>query len=204
MMQTWNVGILLFDEVEVLDFAGPFEVFSITKMNFGKPDYYKPFEVSTISVTGDAITTTGGLKVIPDYSIVTAPYFDLLVIPGGNGTWRELENEVLIDWIKTRNDEVKWMTSVCTGTRLLAKSGILNGKQATSHARHIDQLSLDFPEVDFIKGVKYVDQGDIVTSAGVSSGIHMALHMVRRLLGTGAAAMTARVIEFEINFDDKN
>ncbi|MBH5317847.1 DJ-1/PfpI family protein [Paenibacillus sp. GSMTC-2017] len=202
MMQTWNVGILLFENVEVLDFAGPFEVFSITMMNFGKPDYYKPFKVSTVSETGGTITAEGGLKVVPDYSIARAPYFDLIVIPGGGDVSREVNNDVLIDWIKTRNDEVKWMTSVCSGAQIVAKTGILDGKQATNHSFFIKQFRIDHPKVDIIDGVKYVDQGDIVTSAGVSSGIQMALHMVRRLLGKSAAEMTAEIMEFEMDFDD--
>lgn len=201
-MQTWKVGILLFDDVEVLEFAGPFEVFAVTAINRGKENAYNPFEVSTVSETGNLITATNGLKVIPDYSLDTAPYFDLLVIPGGMGTRREIDNQVLLDWINKRNQEVKWMTSVCTGAFMLAKNGLLNGKRATTHWAGIETMRNDYPEVTVVENMKFVDEGEIVTSAGISAGIHMAFHIVRRLLGTETAEETARYMEFDIVFNE--
>ncbi|GAA0375224.1 DJ-1/PfpI family protein [Bacillus horti] len=201
-MQKWKVGILLFDDVEVLDFAGPFEVFSITTINYGKADAYQPFEVSTISETGEPIRATNGLKVIPDYSLGTAPYFDLLVIPGGLGTDRERENKAMLHWIYNRYEDVKWMTSVCTGAFLLAEIGLLNHRRATTHCLSIETLKKDFPEISVKENVKFVDEGKIVTAAGVSAGIHMAFHMVRRLLGTEAAEQTAGFMEYDISFDE--
>ncbi|MBB6674011.1 DJ-1/PfpI family protein [Cohnella nanjingensis] len=202
-MQTWKVGILLFDDVEVLDFAGPFEVFAVTTINRGQADAYQPFEVSTISETGKLITATNGLKVTPDYSLVTAPYFDLLVIPGGMGTRREIDNQVLLDWINKRHGEVKWMTSVCTGSFLLAKNGLLNNKRATTHWASIERMRNDFPKINVVEGMKFVDEDRIVTSAGISAGIHMAFHMIRRLLGTRVAEETARFMEYDIRFDEQ-
>ncbi|MEK8131611.1 DJ-1/PfpI family protein [Paenibacillus filicis] len=201
-MQIWKVGILLFDGVEVLDFAGPFEVFAVTTINRGKAEAYKPFEVSTISETGKLITATNGLKITPDYSLDNAPYFDLLVVPGGMGTRREINNPILLDWISKRNQEVKWMTSVCTGAFLLAKNGLLNDKRATTHWASIERLRNEYPSITVVEHVKFMDEGRIVTSAGISAGIHMAFHMVRRLLGTKAAEETARFMEFDIDFQE--
>ncbi|MFC5406073.1 DJ-1/PfpI family protein [Cohnella soli] len=202
-MKPWKVGILLFDDVEVLDFAGPFEVFSVTVLNRGQPDLFQPFEVQTISETGGLVVACNGLKVQPDYSFHSAPAFDLLVIPGGLGTRREIHNEHLIDWIRQRFEDVQlqWMTSVCTGALLLAKAGLLNGKRATTHWASLEWLRTDFPETTVVDGVKYVDEDRIVTSAGISAGIHMAFHMVERLLGTEVAEETARVMEYDIRFD---
>ncbi|GAA3400682.1 DJ-1/PfpI family protein [Paenibacillus hodogayensis] len=201
-MQSWKVGILLFDDVEVLDFAGPFEVFAVTALNRGQADEWKPFEVTTISESGHLVTARNGLKVTPDYNFHTAPSYDLLVIPGGMGTRREIDNAVLLDWIRKRFEEVQWMTSVCTGALLLAKAGLLDGKHATTHWASLERMRTEYPEVTVVDGVKFVDEDRIVTSAGISAGIHMAFHMVNRLLGTTAAEETARMMEFDICLDE--
>lgn len=201
-MQPWKVGILLFDEVEVLDFAGPYEVFAVTALNRGQADEYKPFDVTMISETGQLVTARNGLMVIPDYSLNTAPSYDLLVIPGGIGTRREVDNAALLTWIRNRYEEVQWMTSVCTGAFLLAKAGLLDGKRATTHWASHERLRNEYPEVTVVEGVKFVGEGRIVTSAGISAGIHMAFHMVKRLLGTMVAEETARFMEYDICFDE--
>ncbi|WP_199618199.1 DJ-1/PfpI family protein [Paenibacillus alkalitolerans] len=200
-MQRWRVGILLFDDVEVLDFAGPFEVFAVTALNRGQADERKPFEVTTFSETGNPVTARNGLKVTPDYSLETAPLYDLLVIPGGLGIRRELENAELLDWILKSRDDVQWITSVCTGALLLAKAGLLDGKKATTHHASIEWMRTNFPEISVVEGVKFVDEERLITSGGISAGIHMAFHMVRRLLGTKVAEDTARFMEFDISFD---
>lgn len=197
-MQTWKVGILLFDDVEVLDFAGPFEVFAVTALNRWQPDHHEPFKVTTISQTGECITARNGLKVTPDYSLDTAPRYDLLVIPGGKGVRLELDNPLLVEWIRNQYESVQWLTSVCTGALLLAQAGLLNGLQATTHWASIERLRTDYPEVNVVEHVKYVDMDRIVTSAGISAGIHMALHMVSRLLGREVARDTAHHMEYDI------
>jgi transcriptional regulator GlxA family with amidase domain len=197
-MQAWTVGILLFDGVEVLDFAGPFEVFSVTTLNYGQPDQYQPFQVSTISETGEMVTATNGLKIVPDFSIANAPHFDLIVIPGGMGTRREVDNASLLNWIKERNEQVQWMTSVCTGAFLLAQIGLLDRKRATTHWLSIERMRAQYPEITVLEGVKFVDEDKVVTSAGISAGIHMAFHMVQRLLGKQAALHTAKAMEFDL------
>lgn len=126
----WRVGIFLFDDVEVLDFAGPFEVFSVTEIENG----LQPFVVETVSEKGDLVIATNGLKVQPDYSFDNVPRFDILIIPGGLGAReREMNNDNAINWITNQMKTVQLMTSVCTGALLLAKAGLLNGKMATTH-----------------------------------------------------------------------
>jgi transcriptional regulator GlxA family with amidase domain len=193
----WKVGILLFDEVEVLDFAGPFEVFSVTA--YSETDL-KPFIVDTISETGNLIVARNGLKVQPDYGFENAPYYDILVIPGGPGARnQQINNQAVIEWIRKRSAEVQLMTSVCTGALLLAKAGLLQGKRATTHWASYDRLENEFPEVIVKRNIKYVDEGDIITSGGISAGINMAFHVVRRLLSPEIAQITARRMEYDID-----
>jgi len=196
MKKQWKVGILLFDEVEVLDFAGPFEVFSVTTYE----DFItNAFHVSTISETGERIIARNGLKVDPDYSFDNVPEFDILVVPGGPGA-REIQvnNPKAIEWISDQMSKVKIMTSVCTGAFLLAKAGLLDGKEATTHWFNYDRFERQFPNVTLRRDIKYVDQGNIVTSGGVSAGINMSLYVVERLLGKDIASNTARGMEYDI------
>ncbi|ANY65694.1 AraC family transcriptional regulator [Paenibacillus sp. BIHB 4019] len=200
-MENYKVGILLFNEVEVLDFAGPFEVFAVTTLNWGQEDAYHPFQVSTISENGALVTAKNGLKVTPDYSFADAPVFDVLVIPGGMGTRHEIHNKVLLAWIKQQSEQVKWMTSVCTGAFLLAEIGLLNGKRATTHWASIERMRTQFPQTTIVENVKYVDEGNVITSAGISAGIEMSLHMVGRILGPQAARNTARSMEYDGRYE---
>ena len=191
----WKVGILLFDNVEVLDFAGPFEVFSVTAFENG----HKPFDVKTISEKGEMIEARNGLKVQPDFSFNNMPPFDILIIPGGLGaSEREIHNDNVIEWIRNEMQNVQLMTSVCTGALLLAKAGLLNGKKATTHWGSIEKMQKEFPEVDVQHEVKFVDEGNIVTSAGISAGINMSFHIVKRILGSKEAQRTAKRMEYDI------
>lgn len=154
MVKKYTVGILLFNEVEVLDFAGPFEVFS-----------YASFSVKTVAQTKDLINARNGLKIQSDYDFCDAPNFDILIIPGGYGASEiEINNPSVINWIKEQLNSVEIMASVCTGAFLLAKSGLLNGKQVTTHWRHIDRLEKEYTEVQVKRNIKYVDEGSIITS----------------------------------------
>ncbi|MCY0899786.1 MAG: DJ-1/PfpI family protein [Firmicutes bacterium] len=197
MTDHWSVGILLFDEVEVLDFAGPFEVFSLTEpLRDGDP---QPFNVKTISETGTPVIARHGLIVHPDYGFENAPPFDILIVPGGPGAReREIHNDRLIQWIGDRAHEVKLLASVCTGALLLAKTGLLNGKRATTHWASYQRMEEEFPEVTVERGVKFVDEGSLVTSGGISAGIDMSFHIVKRLLGTDIATKTARRMEYDL------
>ncbi|AZS13766.1 DJ-1/PfpI family protein [Paenibacillus lutimineralis] len=200
-MKRWKVGILLFDDVEVLDFAGPFEVFAVTTAKQDDGELYSPFEVTTISEDGQMITARNGLKVQPDYSFGTAPAYDLLVIPGGMGTRGLVHNKVVVAWIAERFAEVQWMTSVCTGAFLLAEADLLEGKRATTHWASIERMRDTYPTVIVEEDVKFVDEDRIVTSAGISAGINMAFHMVSRLLGKEVAMETARTMEYDIDLN---
>ncbi|MGZ0053562.1 DJ-1/PfpI family protein [Bacillus cereus] len=196
MMNKWSVGIFLFYEVEVLDFAGPFEVFSVTEVN-----EEKPFTVYTVSENGEMITARNGLKVQPDYSIENLPPVDILIIPGGLGAREyEIKNEIVIKWIRQQMKEVKLMTSVCTGALLLAKAGLLEGLKATTHWASIEKFKNEFQNVEVIENVKFVDEGHIITSAGISAGINMAFHIVKNLLGVHVAEDTAKRMEYDISF----
>ncbi len=196
MMNKWSVGIFLFNEVEVLDFAGPFEVFSVTEVN-----EEKPFTVYTVSENGEMITARNGLKVQPDYSIENLPPVDILIIPGGlSAREYEIKNEIVIKWIRQQMKEVKLMTSVCTGALLLAKAGLLEGLKATTHWASIEKFKNEFQNVEVIENVKFVDEGHIITSAGISAGINMAFHIVKNLLGVHVAEDTAKRMEYDISF----
>jgi transcriptional regulator GlxA family with amidase domain len=204
LLKQWLVGILLFDNVEVLDFAGPFEVFAVTAYpdQHGVTPELKPFLVKTVSETGKLVTARNGLKVQPDYSFQNAPHFDILVIPGGPGAReREIHNEKVISWIKDRMASVQLMASVCTGALLLAKAGLLNGKKATTHWASYDRLENEFPEVIVQRNTKFVDEGNILTSGGISAGINMAFHIVKRLVGSEVARTTAKRMEYDIIID---
>jgi len=191
----WRVGILLFDDVEVLDFAGPFEVFSVTEIENGQ----QPFVVKTVSEKGNIVIASNGLKVQPDYSFENIPRFDILIIPGGLGAReREIHNDNVIQWITNQMKTVQLMTSVCTGALLLAKAGLLKGRMATTHWASLERLNNEFPQVEVQREVKFVDEGNIITSAGISAGINMSFHIVKRLLGSEVARNTAKIMEYDI------
>ena len=143
-MDQQNVGILLFDDVEVLDFAGPFEVFSRTRLVPGpesrRSDESAPFRVFTVARTTAPVTTTGGLVVVPGYGFADAPAIDLLVVPGGFGTRALLHDQEILDWIRTVAGASRRVTSVCTGALLLARTGLLAGRRATTHWAALELL----------------------------------------------------------------
>jgi transcriptional regulator GlxA family with amidase domain len=191
-----QVGIFIFDGVEVLDFCGPFEVFSVAAKRNG--EHEEPlFTVATIAESINLVTCTGGLLVQPQYAIGSQPALDLLVIPGGAGT-RPIyrDNRRVLDWIGEQADKVEVLASVCTGALLLAKAGLLHELPATTHWGSIDWLRHDHPDVLTRERTRFVDTGRIVTSAGISAGIDMALHLVERFCGRYTAEETARYMEY--------
>ena len=198
-MKKINVGILIFDEVEVLDFAGPFEVFSRTRLLKGagsrRSDDSAPFNPFTVSIDKKPITATGGLKIISDYTIKDCPKIEILIIPGGFGTRTLLNNESLLSWIKSIADQATTTSSVCTGALLLAKAGLLEGKRATTHWGAIEALKSISKDIQVINNRRIVND-EIITSAGVSSGIDMAFMLVENLYGEQVASDTAKYIEF--------
>lgn len=197
MKKHWNVGILLFNEIEVLDFAGPFEVFSIASYSNCQQ---KPFTVKTVAQTTDLISARNGLKVQPDFDFNNSPSFDILIIPGGYGAEEiEIHNEILKNWIKIRAEECDIIASVCTGSFLLAETGLLDGKRATTHWLDIDRLESEYKKIKVQRGVKYVDESNIITSGGISAGINMSFYLLNRLVGKEIAIATAKRMEYDIN-----
>lgn len=197
MVKQWKIGILLFNEVEVLDFAGPFEVFSIT--NYPPESSIKPFDVKTIAESREIVRARNGLQVVPDFSFADNPEFDILIVPGGYGAEEiEINNEVVINWIKEQMTKVGLMASVCTGAFLLAQAGLLDGKKATTHWMDIDRLEREFEKITVERDVKYVDEGSIITAGGVSAGINMSMYIVTKLLGEKVGLSTAKRMEYDI------
>lgn len=195
---TRMVGIYLYDDVEVLDFAGPFEVFSTAARlaQRQQPDAPKLFEVFIIAETLRPVRARGGLTVQPRFSLGTHPPLNLLVIPGGVVT-AELAKKNVLAWIASSAKTTEITASVCTGAFLLAESGLLDGRGATTHWEDLDEFRRAFPKVTVQEGVRWVDEGQVVTSAGISAGIEMALHLVARLEGEELARRTARQMDFE-------
>lgn len=197
MKKYWNVGILLFNEVELLDFAGPYEVFSIASY----PNcQQKPFTVKTVAQTTDLISARNGLKIQPDFDFSNSPDLDILIVPGGYGAEEiEIHNEALKKWIKIKAGECDIIASVCTGSFLLAETGLLDGKRATTHWLDIDRLESEYKEIKVQRGVKYVDENDIITSGGISAGIDMSFYLLNRLVGKEIAITTAKRMEYDID-----
>ncbi len=189
---TRTVAILVFDDVEVLDFCGPFEVFSVS----GRERETRPFHVCLVAERTDPIRARNGLRVLPDYATADCPKVDMLVVPGGQGTRREMHNALLRDWIKERTATCELVLSVCTGALLLAKAGLLDGLTATTHHGAIDLLREVAAKTQVDSARRVVDNGHIITAAGVAAGIDASLYVVARLLGQDEAVRTARHIEY--------
>ena len=193
MIQTRNVAILIFDDVEVLDFCGPYEVFGVT----GKQNNSQPFNVYTVAEKLKPILARNKLSVNPQYAIANCPPSDILLVPGGFGTRREMHNLVLIDWIEQCSLRSELLLSVCTGALLLAKAGLLENLAATTHHLAIDLLKEVAPNTEIRAGDRFVDNGKIILSAGISAGIDMSLYVVAKLLGKQVAIETAKHMEYD-------
>lgn len=198
-MDKWNVGILIFDGVEVLDFAGPFEVFSRTRLVPGlesrRDDASAPFEVFTVARRREPVTCTGGLVVQPRHAFDDAPRIDLLVVPGGFGTRALLRDEEVLDWIRRTAAGARRLASVCTGSLLLAQAGLLDGRRAATHWGALDVLGSLGRGVTVERARRVVDDG-VLTSAGVASGLDLAFYVVETLYGRAVADETARYVEY--------
>ena len=204
-MNRKRVGILVFPQVEVLDFCGPFEVFSVTRLNeSARREESSPFEVLLVAETTEPVTATGGLRVIPDVSLDACPPLDVLVVPGGWGTRSEIKNERLLAWIKGRGAAVETLTSVCTGSMLLGQAGLLEGRRATTHWRALPWMRESFPGVTVEEKLHVVEDGHVLTSAGISAGIDMALRVVARYHGDEVARNTARNMEYRYEPGDNS
>ncbi|NLD04521.1 MAG: DJ-1/PfpI family protein [Synergistaceae bacterium] len=187
-----NVGIYLFNKVELLDFAGPYEVFSATSQLNGS----ELFKVFTISEDGGAIKSINGLIVIPDYSFDNHPKVDILVIPGGEGTKKEIKKKNVMEWISETYESADTMATVCSGARIPAVLGLLDGLEATTHHLVIDDVKKLAPKVTIDHTKRFIDNGKMMTSGGISAGIDLALHIVKKLYGEEIANKTIKYMEY--------
>lgn len=196
-MQRKSVGIVIFDDVEVLDFCGPFEVFSVTRLNEEKrQEEPSPFEVILVAEDARPVKSRGGMKVTPDHTFASCPELDILVVPGGWGTRTQIKNGALLEWLNERSAELETLTSVCTGSMLLGRAGLLEGRHATTHWRSLDRMQDAFPNTIVERGKHFVNDGHIFTSAGISAGIDMSLRVVALHYGDAIARATARNMEY--------
>jgi transcriptional regulator GlxA family with amidase domain len=191
------VGIYIYDGVEVLDLAGPFEVFSDASRVAARldPDSEPPFRVFTVGASGGPVTASGGLLIEPRFTIDDHPPIDVLVVPGGVVD-AELERPDVVSWIAAQHRTAQLTVSVCTGAFLLGGAGLLGGKSATTHWDDIDDLRRLLPDTRVLEGVRWVDEGAVITAAGVSAGLDVSLHVVARLAGNELALRTARYMDY--------
>jgi transcriptional regulator GlxA family with amidase domain len=202
------VGILIFDEVEILDVAGPFEVFAVTRLNEKQRlKQLSPFKVYLIAEKNKQVISIGGLRLTPDVTISECPELDLLIIPGGWGTRKESKNEILLNWISSQFNAIRTNNNlialVCTGSNLLGKAGLLDGRDATTHWNAFDFLEKSAPKARILKNVRFTLTAPIFTSAGVSAGIDLALRIVSQFFGTEVGQATARYMEYPFPNNDQ-
>ena len=172
-------------------------MFSVTRLNEERRrEEASPFEVVLISESIAAVKTTGGMRVIPDVSFEDCGRLDLLVVPGGWGTRKEMNNPTMLSFVRSRVSEVETLASVCTGALILGSAGLLDGLSATTHWRALQTMEELFPKVTVDSKSHVVKAGKVITSAGISAGIDMALVVVAQYYGEGVARATARHMEF--------
>jgi len=188
-----RIGIFLFDRFEELDAVGPYEVFGAWCAHAPEDGW----SVATMSVGGAEVRGAKGLVVRPHVAVEDAPDLDVLVYPGGQGTRPLLADEAHLEWVRSMRERVPLLASVCTGSLVLAAAGLLAGRPATTHWASLDHLASLDPSIDVRRDVRFVDDGDTVTSAGVSAGIDMALHLVARLESTERARAVRHVIQYD-------
>jgi transcriptional regulator GlxA family with amidase domain len=194
-----TVGILVFPDVEELDFVGPYEVFGLTGRHLtelGSPD---GVSVITASPTGDTVDCAHGLRVLPDFGFDRVPKLDVLVVPGGRGAREQKSDPRMLEFVLDQSRKCELVTSVCTGALILAAAGLLDGKRATTHWAALDELR-QFEKVE-VERKRYIHDGKIITSAGISAGIDAALHVVRLLFGEEIRVAVAKRLEHFILSD---
>ena len=188
-----RVGIFIYPNAEVLDFSGPYEVFA-TANRFLEED--RQLHVSLVAQTNDLVVARGGYTVLPHFSFDDCPQLDVLVVVGGVHT-EELTKPQVINWVANMAKQAQLVASVCTGAFILAESGVLTNQKVTTHWEDIVDLRHQYPQLDVVEGKRWVDEGGVVTSGGISAGIDMSLHLISRLAGVATAEKTARQMEFD-------
>jgi transcriptional regulator GlxA family with amidase domain len=187
-----HIGILLFPDVEELDAVGPWEVLAFWTKYFPDDGY----DVCCLSRDGTPVRGAKGLGIEAHHAMADAPSLEVLVHPGGQGTRPQLDDSAHLDWVRAQRASVPLMTSVCTGALVYAAAGLLRGRPATTHWGSLDRLAQLDPTIDVRADTRFVDDGDVITSAGVSAGIDMALHLVARLSGPDRAEEVRHGIEY--------
>jgi transcriptional regulator GlxA family with amidase domain len=186
-----TIGILLFDDAEELDAIGPWEVFTSAAA------IRRDARVITLAETGGMVRCAKGLRIQPDHRLTDAPALDVLVVPGGQGTRREVDNPALVGWLRAAAARARWVTSVCTGSLLLCEAGVCAGRRVTTHWAFVETLRKRYPDVEVLAQRRYVRDGNLVTSAGISAGIDMALWLVGQLWDVETARNTQRAMEYD-------
>ena len=187
-----NVAILLFDDVEVLDFAGPFEVFAVAN-ELHQADAFHTF---TLTLKPGTVRARNGLKILPDFTLENCPTPQVIVIPGGAGTRPLMHMPALHEWLRVKSRAAEVVMSVCTGSLILGRAGLLDGLRATTHHHTFAELRLAAPNTEVVETERFIDNGKVITSAGISAGIDASLYVVARLLGEDAATRTAEYMEY--------
>jgi transcriptional regulator GlxA family with amidase domain len=192
-IKTRMVSIVIFDGVEVLDFCGPFEVFAVT----GERQNEAPFQVVTVAEEMEPIMARGGLSINPSHTFDSCLHPEIVLVPGGMGTRREMNNQKMLGWLKDRAADAELVLSVCSGSLLLAKAGLLDGLSATTHHGAFEELRGVSSRFEIDNSKRFIDNGRVIVSAGISAGIDMSLYVVARLLGKEQALETATYMEYE-------
>jgi transcriptional regulator GlxA family with amidase domain len=184
-MSNPTICFYLQDGVEALDFAGPLEAFAVAG-----------FPIFTVSKTEEPIRSQGVLKIVPEYSIANAPKADIIVVFGGS-SWNAYNDPDVVAWIRSRADEVSYFLSVCSGAFILAKAGLLDGLRVTTFHKRIEELRVACPNATVVANVRFVDNGRIITTAGVSAGIDGALHLIGKLKGDKVLREVVTYMEYD-------
>lgn len=197
LFMTLKNGILIFDEVEELDFVGPWEVFTMGNEMAKRAGGPAPHDVFLVAEKDTAIRCAKGMRVLPDKTTTDCDSLDVLLVPGGQGTRREVGNLAMLNWIARMSRDAKWITSVCTGAMLLTAAGPAKGKRVTTHWAFIETLRARNEAAEVVSGTRYVRDGNVVTAAGVSAGIDMALWLTGEWHGAAFARTVQRGMEYD-------
>jgi transcriptional regulator GlxA family with amidase domain len=189
-----TIGFVLFRGFELLDVFGPAEAYGIH-------DNEGAFRLVMVAEQGGPVQSAQGPSAVAEYGFADCPRLDILLVPGGIGTRREVDNPALISWLQARAREAELVTSVCTGAGLLARAGLLDGLRATSNKRSLDWVMTQGPKVKWVPEARWVEDGKFATSSGVSAGIDMALAIIARLRGKDVAEKVAIAMEYEWHRD---
>ena len=191
-IEKMNLGVLIFNGFELLDVFGPLEMFGM---------FPEHFSISMVAEQQNIIESSQGPKSVADHLFSEQHHYDVLLVPGGKGTRSEINNPVVIQWLIDQADRMSYVCSVCTGSALLAKACLLDGKQATTNKLAFDWVAQQSANVNWLKQARWVQDGKYFTSSGVSAGIDMALALIEHILGSESAEQAARWAEYQRNVD---